>query len=178
MSLDALKAELAVERKNTQNDAARPAKYMRRGELEKLKEEQERKEKEEREKRRAQSEVDAREIVAKKSLQEVSCAQVYYDNLMNMSENRPYALIQIRLYLNHQALAPRENRHLPLQNRVASTSRMKRRFGVCEQRASRYACSERLTGNGGSAFVPLNSSRRRATSGMEGRTILEKRWKM
>lgn len=72
MSLDALKAELAVKRKKPQEDGPRPTKYMRRGELEKLKEEQERREKEEKEKRRLQQELDTRELLTKKSLQEVS----------------------------------------------------------------------------------------------------------
>lgn len=50
--MDALKAEIATKRKALQEDpvlAARPTKYMRRGELERLKEERERKEKEEKE---------------------------------------------------------------------------------------------------------------------------------
>ncbi|KAI0636169.1 pre-mRNA splicing factor [Trametes polyzona] len=50
--MDALKAEIAVKRKALEvpvPDGARPTKYIRRGELERLKEEQERKEREERE---------------------------------------------------------------------------------------------------------------------------------
>ncbi len=49
MSLDALKAEIATKRKSSTNDtlSERPNKYMRRGELDKLKEEAERKKKEE-----------------------------------------------------------------------------------------------------------------------------------
>ncbi|EMD33295.1 hypothetical protein CERSUDRAFT_57173 [Gelatoporia subvermispora B] len=53
--MDALKAEIALKRKAIQEDpvlnGARPTKYMRRGELERLKEEQERKEREEKEAR-------------------------------------------------------------------------------------------------------------------------------
>ncbi|KAI0350064.1 pre-mRNA splicing factor [Trametes cingulata] len=52
--MDALKAEIAVKRKALEipvPEGARPTKYMRRGELERLKEEQERKEREEREAR-------------------------------------------------------------------------------------------------------------------------------
>ena len=55
--MDALKAEIALKRKTLDVPApegARPNKYMRRGDLERLKEEQERKEKEEREERRRQ----------------------------------------------------------------------------------------------------------------------------
>jgi len=50
--MDALKAEIAVKRKALQEDPAqRPTKYMRRGDLERLKEERERKEREEKEAR-------------------------------------------------------------------------------------------------------------------------------
>ncbi|PIL29891.1 hypothetical protein GSI_08100 [Ganoderma sinense ZZ0214-1] len=56
--MDALMAEIALKRKvlDTPPDGGRPAKYMRRGELERLKEEEERKEKEEKEKRRLERE--------------------------------------------------------------------------------------------------------------------------
>ncbi|KAH9848410.1 pre-mRNA splicing factor [Lenzites betulinus] len=47
--MDALKAEIAVKRKALEPEGARPTKYMRRGELERLREEQENKEKEEKE---------------------------------------------------------------------------------------------------------------------------------
>jgi pre-mRNA-splicing factor 18 len=50
--MDALKAEIAAKRKALQDDpvyAARPTKYMRRGEIEKLKEEQEIKAREQKE---------------------------------------------------------------------------------------------------------------------------------
>lgn len=50
--MDALKAEIAVKRKALElpaSEGARPTKYMRRGELERLKEEQEKKEREEKE---------------------------------------------------------------------------------------------------------------------------------
>ena len=63
--MDALKAEIAVKRKALEipvADLARPTKYMRRGELERLKEEQERKEREEKEeKRRLEREREERE---------------------------------------------------------------------------------------------------------------------
>ena len=46
MSLDALKAEIATKRKLVTDENSKPSKYMRRGELEKLKEEEELKRKE------------------------------------------------------------------------------------------------------------------------------------
>lgn len=52
--MDALKAEIASKRKNLQDDSGRPTKYMRRGELEKLKEEQERQEREAKEAQKRQ----------------------------------------------------------------------------------------------------------------------------
>lgn len=51
--MDALKAEISIKRKAIQEDPVlngRPTKYMRRGELERLKEEQERKAREEKQK--------------------------------------------------------------------------------------------------------------------------------
>lgn len=45
--MDSLKALVAEKRKAIDNDSARPAKYMRRGELERIKEEQEAKVREE-----------------------------------------------------------------------------------------------------------------------------------
>ena len=60
--MDALKAEIAVKRKALEipaTDGARPTKYIRRGELERLKEEQERKEREAQEEyRKAKDELD------------------------------------------------------------------------------------------------------------------------
>ncbi|THH28234.1 hypothetical protein EUX98_g5947 [Antrodiella citrinella] len=47
--MEALKAEIALKRKLNQSDSNRPAKYMRRGEIEKLKEDQEKQEKDARE---------------------------------------------------------------------------------------------------------------------------------
>jgi pre-mRNA-splicing factor 18 len=56
--MDFLKAEIATKRKILDDDPAngnRPNKYMRRGEVEKLKEEQERKEREAKEKERQET---------------------------------------------------------------------------------------------------------------------------
>lgn len=51
MSLDALKSEIATKRK-ANGEGPRPSKYLRRGEVEKLKQEQERMEHEEKEQQR------------------------------------------------------------------------------------------------------------------------------
>ena len=67
MSLDALKAEIAIKRKATPDGSSRPSKYMRRGDLEKLKEEQERKEREEKEKARLEKEQKEREAAEEKA---------------------------------------------------------------------------------------------------------------
>lgn len=72
MSLDALKSEIATKRKLATEDVSRPTKYMRRGELEKLKAEQERKEKEEKEKQRRKQEQEDREAKEVKERQKVS----------------------------------------------------------------------------------------------------------
>ena len=76
MSLDALKAEIAIKRKATPDGSSRPSKYMRRGDLEKLKEEQERKEREEKEKEkekaRLEKEQKEREAAEEKAKEKVS----------------------------------------------------------------------------------------------------------
>ena len=80
MSLDALKAEIAIKRKATPDGSSRPSKYMRRGDLEKLKEEQERKEREEKEKARLEKEQKEREAAEEKAKEKVSistlCTQI------------------------------------------------------------------------------------------------------
>lgn len=80
MSLDALKAEIATKRKNPNNDSIseRPNKYMRRGELEKLKEEAERKKKEEQE--AAKRKVEEEEREAKSKLKAAKVSRTFHDN--------------------------------------------------------------------------------------------------
>jgi len=51
--MDALKAEIATKRKAIQDDAQRPSKYVRKGDLERLRAEREQKAREETEKRAA-----------------------------------------------------------------------------------------------------------------------------
>lgn len=58
--MDFLKAELNSKRKALEQDSARPNKYMRRGELEKLREEQERKERQAQEKSKLEAEAKAK----------------------------------------------------------------------------------------------------------------------
>ncbi|KAG9047353.1 mRNA splicing protein prp18 [Tulasnella sp. UAMH 9824] len=58
--MDFLKAELATKRKALEQDANRPSKYMRRGEMEKLKEEQERQRRIEEEKAKQEAEAKAK----------------------------------------------------------------------------------------------------------------------
>lgn len=61
--MDALKAEIAVKRKALEipaTEGARPTKYIRRGELERLKEEQERKERDAKEDQREEREREVR----------------------------------------------------------------------------------------------------------------------
>jgi pre-mRNA-splicing factor 18 len=56
--MEALKAELAMKRKNLTDSSDRPNKYMRRGDIEKMEREKERKEAEEKAKAKAQQEVE------------------------------------------------------------------------------------------------------------------------
>lgn len=68
--MDALKAEIALKRKTVQDDAGtRPSKYMRRGDLERLKEEEERRAREEKEKQRVAQEVAEKNATAARNAQ-------------------------------------------------------------------------------------------------------------
>ncbi|KAG2360191.1 Prp18 domain-containing protein [Suillus spraguei] len=68
--MDALKAEIALKRKAVHNDAEkRPSKYVRRGELERLKEEEERQAREEKEKERAAKQAAERDAALSRSRQ-------------------------------------------------------------------------------------------------------------
>ncbi|KAI0749901.1 Prp18 domain-containing protein [Daedaleopsis nitida] len=81
--MDALKAEIAVKRKALDiipaaTDGPRPTKYMRRGDLERLKEEQERKEKEEKEEqRRLEREREEREREERRGAKDVAKATTF-----------------------------------------------------------------------------------------------------
>jgi pre-mRNA-splicing factor 18 len=68
--MDALKAEIAAKRKNLEDPgvAARPTKYMRRGDLERLKEEEERKVQEETRKKEEEEEAKLRKEAATERL--------------------------------------------------------------------------------------------------------------
>jgi pre-mRNA-splicing factor 18 len=71
--MDALKAEIATKRKTLEGDGGRPNKYMRKGDIERMKEEKERQEREEREaKLRADEEAKATARAAKASTSKVS----------------------------------------------------------------------------------------------------------
>jgi pre-mRNA-splicing factor 18 len=68
--MEALKAEIALKRKAVQNDAdTRPSKYVRRGELERMKEEEERRAREEKEKERAAEQAAERDTALARSRQ-------------------------------------------------------------------------------------------------------------
>ena len=78
--MDALKAEIALKRKTLEIPVAdgRPTKYMRKGDIERLKEEQERKAKEEKEaKEREKKEKEEAERLAKLAQRTVSKTIIY-----------------------------------------------------------------------------------------------------
>ena len=81
MSLDALKSEIATKRK-ANGEGPRTSKYLRRGEVEKLKQEQERMEHEEKEQQRRKLEEEKREAAEAKARMKVSfCSICTYHNL-------------------------------------------------------------------------------------------------
>lgn len=70
--MDALKGLIAEKRKNIDDDTQRPNKYMRRGDIERLKEEQERKAQEEKRAKQEAEKKDAAERAAAERARKVS----------------------------------------------------------------------------------------------------------
>lgn len=144
--MDALKAEIAVKRKALAVPAAegaRPTKYMRRGDLERLKEEQEKKEREEKEARlreeREREEREREERRREKAAAKVSvaCAHTPLPFVSFISvENR--LVVHADLQTPHtQRAALRPARPHPTPRR-RSTSPTRRPFGASVQRASPF----------------------------------------
>ena len=155
MSLDALKAEITSKRKGSNNDSIseRPTKYMRRGELEKLKEEAERKKKEEQEaaKRKEQEEKDAAraKVGAKVSISSRSfrnvCVlkRVYLEN----SFLDPFPTRQCRCLVGGTRQAH------PCPNQVASISQTRSQSDDYDRKGSLYACLDKRIANVGFVFA-------------------------
>src|ERR1700710_1830446 len=86
--MDALKAEIALKRKVVQSETdIRPSKYMRRGELERLKEEEERQAREEKEKERAAKELRERDAAAARSIQKQKVSLSCHLNLVHLGDS-------------------------------------------------------------------------------------------
>lgn len=123
--MDSLKALVAEKRKAIQDDSARPTKYMRKGDLERIKEDQETKIREE---KRIAEEASKREEEAKQAAKKVSslpCAPRHF--LPDVSlEDRPH---------KHQA-------HLVIQRpqtqSLPSISLTKKLSDVCVPKANRF----------------------------------------
>ena len=124
MSLDALKAEIATKRKGSDGPSGRPTKYMRRGELEKLKEEEERRRKEEEEAaRRKDDEAKSKaKIGAKVSTLHFGMSfHVYLYDLLENSYPAQSRTLQCLTQLGKTLV-------LPCQNQIVSISQMMRLY--------------------------------------------------
>lgn len=147
--MDALKAEIAVKRKALSGDTERPSKYMRRGDLERLREERERKEREEQEaKEREERERKEREDQERRRAKVCTLLHPLYDSADVQLENRPR-----HPELGQNPPSPRVAQAHPPHQSLHSTSPMKRLFVVCEPRASPSACSASLTRTAVCVFV-------------------------
>jgi len=119
--MEALKAEIALKRKSAQGDSNRPAKYMRRGEIEKLKEEQEKQEREVKEAKELEAK-EAQKVAVKAKNRLVHSQPPTHHNRTILGIPRLQTLL----------LRP-------------STSQTKRQFAVSASRANLSAYSESQT---------------------------------
>lgn len=138
-AMEALKAEIALKRKSVNNDTSRPAKYMRRGDVEKMKEEQERKEREEKE-TKEREEATRKELEREAAKAKVSNAVPSHPTQFSSftMENR---LVHLPLRIRHSptACAIRAPRISPPQP-LPSISLTKRPFVGCAQRGNPFVC--------------------------------------
>lgn len=148
--MEALKAEIALKRKALQDDSSRPSKYLKKSDLEKLREEKERQEKEAKaERERAEEEQKER---AKASANAQVSLYWYCVLLLRSSfgmENRVVHFLSLSL-LSLTARLP--VLRILLQPPV-STSRMKRLFVACGLKANLFVYLENQTRIDGSVFV-------------------------
>lgn len=99
--MDALKAEIASKRKNLHDDpavASRPTKYMRRGDIERLKEEQERKIREEKGRSDREQEESLAQATAAKKAAHLK-VRVYLSSLCLSQKSHPW--MEDRLIRDH-----------------------------------------------------------------------------
>jgi hypothetical protein len=170
--MDALKAEVALKRKNIDSDVPRPTKYMRRGEIERLKEEQEQREKQEKlaQKKAAEDEAEAKRLAAKAAkvcIYFIFCgAQCPYSRfLRDHRQIRPILALQLK-------------QSLPKLNHLSTTSPTRKLSGDSEPKISPYGSLQSPTRTGDFGCVPWSSSRKRVMTGRVARMTLRRHWKM
>src|SRR5216683_2462122 len=179
--MDALRAEIASKRKTLDNGTSRPNKYMRRGDIERMKEEEEQKAREEAAKKAELEEIQKAALPKVRPTNQPSPSTLKgTDTSLELRVPNPAAAPRLKppRYLTQRAQQPpqarrvsraRRRRH-PQTRAWRSTSPTRRRSGVCAPRASRFGCSASRTRTGVFACARWSSSRRRATSGSAGRT--------
>lgn len=162
--MDFLKAEVANKRKAVESETAlRPKKYLRRGEVEKLKEEEERKATEEKEKQAAEEK------------RKVSICTTSVRKTLNYSGDRQHLFpaVQRPARLCHQGLL---HQHRSLKQ--ASTSPAKKQYYVYEARANPFAYLARQIKTAGYVSELWSLSKKRARKDMVARMISKRRSKM
>lgn len=172
--MDALKAEIAVKRKALAGDTERPSKYMRRGDVERLREELERKEREEKEaKQREERERKERQDEERRSAKVCTLVHRLHDPTHRQLEDRPP-----RLELGQSPPSPRGARARRPHRSPHLTSPTKKLSVVSEPRASPSGSSASPTRTAVFVFVRWNSLRRRIASGMAARMTSRRLWRM
>ena len=176
--MDALKAEIANKRKALEIPAVdgRPTKYIRRGDLERLKEEQERKAREAEEERRRQEkereererEEERRRKEAKKVSLGLSVVRALVRKAEHELENRTaHSVDPPLLHIQRAARPPPQRPHSTFQTRRLSVD--------SAPRASPFASSASPTRSAACVSVPWSSSRRKTTNVMEVRMTSRRR---
>lgn len=174
--MDALKAEIALKRKTLQDLPAadgRPTKYIRRGDLERLKEEQERKAKEEKEAR----EKEERDIKEAERLAKLAKGKVSNQHDQLLCQTHPCfgsRVLHVPSHGHHTQKAQEILRPLTLRPLPSSTYPMRRLSVVFAPRRNLYGCSESQTEIVDYGFVLSNSLRRRSTNATAVRTTSRK----
>jgi len=180
--MDALKAEIASKRKALDN-APRPTKYMRKGDIERMKEEEERQTREEAQRKAKEAEAQkaaqpkVRSIppLQKYSLKDVETSlelRILKAVVLHLWPPRYPASLPLRL----RRVVHREAR-LPQMPVLPSTSQMKRPSAVCVPKANPSGCSANPIRIGVFACARWSSSRKKDTSGWAGRMISGRRWR-
>lgn len=177
--MDALKAEIAAKRKNLEDPgvAARPTKYMRRGDLERLKEEEERKVQEEKRKKEEEEAKLRKEAATERLRLATLKVSMHSVRSVGMRLNRGWSRSPYQSRLPEHLLLGQKTQEAVLSSRKSlnSTFQTRKPFDDFVPKANPSDCSQSLTRTGVYVYVPSSSSKRRTTNVWAVRMISRRR---